>query len=310
MLKVSVIMLTYLHEAYIKESVEGVLLQNCDFDIELLIADDNSPDNTEAVIHEISKNHPKGNCIKYCKHKKNKGAMRNFIWASKMAQGQYVALCEGDDYWTDPYKLQKQVDFLDSNPQYVITGHDAIIIDEEGKLISDSAIEPRSKRDGEASELKFSFGILTLSMVYRNLDILRNFPKEGYKIANGETFLISVFGLYGDYKYMPEIQPAVYRIHNKGSWSSLSQIKKIEKQSETYFQVFNFQRKNNADALLKLQLFKEYFKRTKCLLDEYKKAKKYHKYSITFINVFFKCYRFRYPNLFKSYVKSEWFNKK
>ena len=74
----SVVMITYGHEKYIREAIEGVLMQNCNFEIELIIADDCSPDDTESVVQNIIKSHPKGNIIKYIKHQKNKGMMPNF----------------------------------------------------------------------------------------------------------------------------------------------------------------------------------------------------------------------------------------
>ena len=105
---VSVIMITYKHESYIAEAIEGVLKQECDFELELIIADDCSPDSTEQIVKEIINNHPNGHWIRYTKHQTNLGMINNFIWSVKQSNGKYLALCEGDDYWTDPLKLQKQ----------------------------------------------------------------------------------------------------------------------------------------------------------------------------------------------------------
>jgi glycosyltransferase involved in cell wall biosynthesis len=110
---VSVIMITYKHEQFIAKAIEGVLMQKCDFEVELIIADDCSPDKTEEKVFQIIKNHPKNSWIKYTKHKTNKGMISNFNWALNQCKGKYIAMCEGDDYWTDPLKLQKQVDFLE-----------------------------------------------------------------------------------------------------------------------------------------------------------------------------------------------------
>ena len=120
---VSVVMITYAHEKYIREAVNGVLMQSCDFDVELVIVNDCSPDQTDIIVHDIMNHHPNGKWIKYIKHETNIGMMPNFIFALNQAKGKYIALCEGDDYWTDPYKLQKQVDFLEKNPDYNICGH-------------------------------------------------------------------------------------------------------------------------------------------------------------------------------------------
>ena len=123
---VSVVMVTYGHEQFIKQSIEGVLMQDCDFDIELILANDCSPDLTDEVVRGILENHPKSNWIKYTKHPKNIGMISNFMWAASQATAKYIALCDGDDYWTDPLKLQKQVDFLEANEDYAICFHDVL----------------------------------------------------------------------------------------------------------------------------------------------------------------------------------------
>jgi glycosyltransferase involved in cell wall biosynthesis len=126
-MSVSVIMITYNHEAYIAEAIEGVLMQEVDFPVELIIADDCSPDDTATIVQEFINNHPKGSWIKYTRHSQNKGMMPNFIWALEQAKGNYIALCEGDDFWTDSYKLQKQVGFLEANEDYSGCAHNVTI---------------------------------------------------------------------------------------------------------------------------------------------------------------------------------------
>ena len=124
-LKVSVCMITYGHENYIRESIEGILMQECDFDVELILSNDCSPDKTDEIIQDIIINHPKSGLIKYFKQDNNLGMMPNFIFAMNQCYGKYIALCEGDDYWTDPYKLQKQVDVLEANPHLVGCFHNS-----------------------------------------------------------------------------------------------------------------------------------------------------------------------------------------
>ena len=115
---VSVVMITYGHEKYIEEAIQGVLMQECDFEIELIVANDLSPDYTDRVVKRIIAEHPKGSCIKYTCHEHNLGMISNFNWSLNQTTGTYIAICEGDDYWTDPLKLQKQVDFLEKNPDF------------------------------------------------------------------------------------------------------------------------------------------------------------------------------------------------
>lgn len=118
--KVSVVTITYGHEKYITETLDGVLMQQYDGPVEFIIANDNSPDATDEVVKKyfLKNPAPENFEIKYTKHDTNKGMMPNFIWALEQATGQYIALCEGDDYWSDKAKLQKQVDFLENNSAF------------------------------------------------------------------------------------------------------------------------------------------------------------------------------------------------
>jgi len=120
---VSICMITYKHEAYIKQAIEGVLMQETTFEFDLIIADDCSPDKTFDVVNEIIKTHPNGFRIKYFRHDTNIGMQANGQFALEKCVGKYIALCEGDDYWTDPLKLQKQVDFLEVNPEFSFCCH-------------------------------------------------------------------------------------------------------------------------------------------------------------------------------------------
>lgn len=125
---VSIVMITYKHADYIEEAILSIINQRCAFDFELVIADDNSPDQTEQIVRKIIEEHPSGNKILYTKHPKNKGMMGNFIWAFSEVRYKYVALCEGDDYWTSPNKLQKQVDFMESNLEFSMCFHSVDIV--------------------------------------------------------------------------------------------------------------------------------------------------------------------------------------
>jgi glycosyltransferase involved in cell wall biosynthesis len=120
---VSVKTLTYNHAPYIRNCIEGVLMQKTNFQIEFIIGDDGSTDGTTEIIKEYADNHP--DIIKPVLSEKNMGIKNNSRRVNEVISGKYIAYCEGDDYWVDPYKLQKQVDFLESNPDYgmVHTGY-------------------------------------------------------------------------------------------------------------------------------------------------------------------------------------------
>ena len=205
---VSVIMITYNHEQYIAEAINGILMQQCDFDVELIIADDCSPDNTEKIVNEIIENHPNGSWIKYTKHKKNKGMSLNFVCAAQRAKGEYVALCEGDDYWTDPLKIQKQVDFLEENKDFVACQHSREIHFENGKKI----------------EQNFSPYVFTQCLLFKNIlnDI---FYQNILKVFNGDTFLRYFLILHGKYGHL-DFVGAVYRNNGEGVYSSIDRSAK------------------------------------------------------------------------------------
>ncbi len=116
-MKVSVLMPSYNHELYIAQAIDSFLAQECNFNIELLIGDDRSTDNTLSVAKEYSLKYP--HKIKLIAHSENQGLLKNYQSLINIAQGEYFAVLESDDYWTDPKKLQKQVDSLDVNPSCI-----------------------------------------------------------------------------------------------------------------------------------------------------------------------------------------------
>lgn len=120
----SISCITYNHALYIRNALDGFLMQKTSFAFEILIHDDASTDGTTEIIKEYEKEYPK--IIKPIFEIENqwiKGRRGSEVFNYPRAQGKYIALCEGDDYWTDPYKLQKQVDFLEQNPQFCFCCH-------------------------------------------------------------------------------------------------------------------------------------------------------------------------------------------
>lgn len=214
-IQVTVIMVTYNHEKYIAEAIEGVLMQEVDFPIELIVADDCSPDGTPEIIQNVIDNHPKGHWVNYTRHQMNKGMMPNFIWALEKAKGKYIALCEGDDYWVDPLKLQKQVDFLEANEDFSICFHPVEIL-ENGEIYPDDL----EKVAGETTILDLAKGnfINTPSVMFRRENI-KNLPKELLRFPAGDYALHMFNAQFGKIEKLSEPM-AVYRIHSGGIWSS------------------------------------------------------------------------------------------
>jgi len=114
---VSITCATYNHEAYIKEALEGFVMQKTSFPFEIIVHDDASTDNTASIIREYEARYPDLFVTIYeaeNQYSKGYGDLSRIIYSA--VRGKYIAVCEGDDYWTDPYKLQKQVEFLEYNP--------------------------------------------------------------------------------------------------------------------------------------------------------------------------------------------------
>lgn len=211
--KVSVCMITYNHEKYIREAIEGVLMQECDFEVELIIANDCSPDETNKIVFDIIKTHPRGHWIKYTEHRENKGMMPNFIWALEQCQGKYIALCDGDDYWTDTFKLQKQVDFLDANPDYVLHFHNAEVI----KNVKNKKNERRkfyniyNKTEYTANDVLASWLIPTASIVFKN--VITKYPLFFKEAVFGDLALQVYLCEYGKMFALDEVM-SIYRIND------------------------------------------------------------------------------------------------
>lgn len=125
-------MITYGHEKFIQEAMEGVFIQKTDFPVELIIANDCSPDETDKKVQEFAKNIPSNITLEYIRHAENKGMSANFIWAMQQAKGEYIAFCDGDDFWTDPLKLQQQISFLDAHRGYSFCCHRYTILSQSG----------------------------------------------------------------------------------------------------------------------------------------------------------------------------------
>jgi glycosyltransferase len=212
---VSVIMITYGHEKYIQKAIEGVFLQKTNFPIEFIIANDCSPDNTDELVKEIIKKSPPNIQVRYTKHEANKGMNPNFIWAYQQALGKYVAVCEGDDYWTDENKLQKQVDFLEQNPDYSVSCHNIFLLNGD-TLSSESPYDKENTQETYTlNDLASRNLIPTLSVVFRYFDI--NFSDWYLSSPMGDYPLMLWIAQKGKIKYFKE-KMAVYR-QNVGVWS-------------------------------------------------------------------------------------------
>ncbi|GMQ26645.1 glycosyltransferase [Algoriphagus sp. oki45] len=208
-------MITYNHEKFIAEAIYGVLMQEVDFEVELIIADDCSTDRTGEIVKTFIDSHPKGHWIKYTRHKKNLGMMPNFIWALESCQGKYIAFCEGDDYWIDSNKLFNQVFFLINNPNFSFSFHDAYYLYNgiKEKTFSDKyTFLNRGSKVFSIKDLeKYKWFIPSCSLVFRNFKI----PNWLSKSSIGDFSIHLILSEIGDFYFHDSIW-GVYRIHENG----------------------------------------------------------------------------------------------
>lgn len=217
---VSVCMITYNHELFVKQAIEGVLMQKVNFPIELVIGEDSSTDSTQKICEDYAQKYR--GIIKLLPSEKNLGMMPNFISTLQACTGKYIALCEGDDYWTDPYKLQQQVDFLELNPDYALCFHDVMIL-KDGELLDDY-ITRRVPEETDILELTKGNYLHTSSVVFKN-GLFGNLPEQFLKAPVGDYFLHMLNARYGKIKKIRKVM-AVYRTHPGSIHSNKPQSQK------------------------------------------------------------------------------------
>ena len=265
---VSVVMLTYGHEKYIREAIEGVLMQEVDFPVRLIVVDDCSPDGTEVIVRNIIATHPKGHWIDYIKHDQNKGMMPNFISALQVASGKYIALCEGDDYWTDSNKLQKQVEFLESNPDYVLSFHKIKVLKTNGDLVDDFITVVPENYETRETLARLGNYIHTPSVVFKN--VIKTFPPEFLMTPIGDYFLYLLLSEQGKLKYIDE-EMAVYRF-GVGVHSALTRIKMAKANFKLFTLLLSYSKNTGINQILLDRQLKAFDNFEYLIRSEYREA--------------------------------------
>ena len=221
---VSIRCATYNQEKYIGKTLEGIVSQKTDFPFIVVVIDDASTDHNADIIRDYEKKYP--DIVKTVYLKENHYSQRKSkhpyfkVWEENC---KYIGFCEGDDFWTDPLKLQKQVDFLESHPDYNLVCHNWNIL-QDGKIL------PSPVNDLYTQPMSFTFATLpwvwitkTLTMIYRKAAI----DEDSFvKFKYSRDVHIVYFALKdGKGYYMPEVM-ATYRVVDSGIWSKVDQNKK------------------------------------------------------------------------------------
>ncbi len=204
-------MVTYNHEKYIRQAIESVLMQKTNFDYELVIGEDCSTDRTKEIVLTYQKRYP--NKIRTLINKRNMGAGSNFIQTLKTCKGEYIAVLDGDDYWINSYKLQKQVDFLESHPGYSISSHN-VYVTQDGK--NNPPIEWLGTRQKATLTLEdileWGSGGATCSLVFRCQSI-NPLPEWYYYLPGGDWALQILCATQGKLYYFNEVMGVYQRGH-------------------------------------------------------------------------------------------------
>jgi len=235
---VSVMIITYNHEKYIAQAIESALMQKTNFDYEIVIGEDCSTDKTRDIVIEYAKKYPEK--IKPILNEENLGAIANLVKTLKHCKGKYVALLEGDDYRTDPYKLQKQVDFLESNPDYGLVHSDCdFYFQNASKLIKNINKINRYKicKGYIFEDLLIGNRIKTLTVCFRKELLFKNNFIDELRIKNwamGDYPLWLEISRYSKIHYIDE-STAVHIIHN----SSVTAFRNIRDEFAFYLSLFS-----------------------------------------------------------------------
>lgn len=230
-MKVSVYCFAYNHEKFIRDTLEGFVNQITDFEYEVFVHEDASTDNTKKIIQEYESKYPE--IIKPIyqtvnQYSRGVNLVEKYIFP-KMS-GEYVAICEGDDYWSDRYKLQKQVDFLDNHPEYGACVHNTVVLDMDthGVKLLNAALKPYDL-DIKHVILEGSSDYHTSAVMYRmeyaKVIYSADCPEFYHKPKNIEDYPLAIYlVLHGKVRYLPDVM-SVYRYGTPGSFTkSISKL--------------------------------------------------------------------------------------
>ncbi len=214
---------TYQHVSYIKQCLDGILMQQTDFPIEIVIGEDESIDGTREICIEYAQRYP--GKIRLFLHRRENNILRNGRPSARFqstytrfnCRGKYIATCEGDDFWTDPLKLQKQVDFMEENEDcsmcYHGVRHVFMTANKSDKIVKEKTDLNLKFTSEEFIRSKYA---RTVTILYRSLIII-NYPKWAYQSPIGDYPLQMICALHGNIGYIGGLPMAVYRVGVSGS---------------------------------------------------------------------------------------------
>ena len=251
---VSVICATYNHVNYIAYCLEGLLRQQTDFPFEILVHDDASTDGTSDIVRAYAERYPeliRANI--QTENQYSRGCKPRTV-LGRQARGQFIAICDGDDRWTDAEKLRKQVRFLEDHPEHVLSYHRASFIDATNEVTHASTHAEHSWRDYSRQELRTAgYEWLPLvAILHRRIEF--EFPSEYQRALHSDIFLPLLLGEFGSAGYQADIEPAQQRTnHPNAIWASKSEWAKAAAHANTYFMMARYlARRRELDSALRV----------------------------------------------------------
>lgn len=230
---VSIMCPTHNHVRFIEDALCGILGQETTFPFEVIIRDDASTDGTADILREFEAKYPRViRGIYETENQYQKERARTRI--GPLIRGQFVAYCEGDDYWIRPEKLQRQLASLRSRSSKVVSHHQAVVV-EKDYIVSLGKLPEANQRDFTADELQKGAWLLTLSLFYRRVDIAPH-PKS-HRFVNVDKYLTSRLGAFGGAYFEEDFVGAVYRRHDSSVWSSLDNVDKRITQATSFYYI-------------------------------------------------------------------------
>ncbi len=229
--RVSVCLITYNHARHIRQALDSVLMQETSFLFEICLGEDESSDGTREICQDYAARHPSQIRL-FLRRRRDvifiggePTGRFNFLETLKACRGDYVALLEGDDYWTSPHKLQRQASFLDEHSELSACGHSVISVDDNGAPHRYSWDPPEGSRVSTA-ELLHRNCIPTCSSVFRRR-LVKRLPRWFRRVPVADWPLHILLSLAGPIAFLDEPM-AAYRMHERGRWSRLSNAERIE----------------------------------------------------------------------------------
>lgn len=254
MMILSVCMITYNHERYIRDAIEGVIMQKTDFQFELVIGEDCSTDHTLNICKEYLNKYP--DLIKLLTVEKNIGAMPNMIRTINSCNGKYIAFCEGDDYWINPNKLQKQVDFLARNIEYSVCFHEALILWDDKSKPPKYFCPPNQNETSTIEDVvDNNWFVPSASIVFRN-EIIKPLPDWFNNIHNGDFALLLLLANKGKIGYINEVMSIYRKSENSLSAGIGKNYILIDEKIIQLLSLFNNFSEYKFDRLIKEKIYK------------------------------------------------------